>query len=116
MLGVEVNRCVIIELTMPCWVYGVLEGVWESGTPCLELLKTSDWDREEGWVASMGVFSVSEEEEGGVFPSNTARSILLKKRNTYNYSKKHVIYFNVFISSPCAAFWTTNILKRVDLT
>lgn len=49
---------------------------WESGTPCLELLKTSDWDKEGGWEASMGGFSVSEEEDGGVFPSRTARSIL----------------------------------------
>lgn len=42
----------------------------------MELLKTSDWDKEGGWVASMGGFSVSEEEDGGVFPRSTARSIL----------------------------------------
>lgn len=52
------------------------EDVWESGTPCLELLKTIDWDNEEGWVASMGGFAVSDEEDGGVLPSRTARSIL----------------------------------------
>lgn len=64
------------SLTMLCWVYGVLGDVWESGTPCLELLKTSDWDREGGWAASMGGFSVSEEEDGGVLPRRTAMSIL----------------------------------------
>jgi len=61
----------------------VLEDVWESGTPCLELLKTSDWDKEGGWVASMGGFSVSEEEDGGVFPRSTARSILEQGRKVY---------------------------------
>lgn len=61
---------------MLCWVYGVPAEVWESGTPCLELLKTSDWDREVGWAASMGGFSVSEEEDGGVLPRRTAMSIL----------------------------------------
>lgn len=54
----------------------MLEDVWESGTPCLELLKTSDWDKEGGWAASMGGFSVSEEEDGGVLPRRTAMSIL----------------------------------------
>ena len=61
---------------MLCWVYGVLEDVWDSGGPCLELLKTSDWDKEGGWVASIGGGSFSEEKEGGVFPRSTARSIL----------------------------------------
>lgn len=65
---------------MLCWVYGVLEEVWESGTPCLELLKTSDWAKDGGWVASIGGFSVSEEEDGGVFPRSTARSILNQDR------------------------------------
>ncbi|TNN40842.1 hypothetical protein EYF80_048997 [Liparis tanakae] len=63
---------------MLCWVYGVLDDVWESGTPCLELLKTSDWDKDGGWVASMGGFSVSEEEDGGVFPRSTASQTVCK--------------------------------------
>lgn len=65
-----------MTLTMLCWLQGALEDDWLRGAPCLELLKTSDWDREGGWGGSMGAFSVSEEEEGGVFPRSTARSIL----------------------------------------
>lgn len=67
---------------MLCWEYGAVEDVWESGTPCFELLKTSDWDREGGWGGSMGGFSVSVDEDGGVFPRSTARSILYQAGNS----------------------------------
>lgn len=45
---------------------------------CLELLNTSGWAREGAWDDSRFVDSFSMEE--GVFPSSTARSILVEER------------------------------------
>ena len=59
-----------------CWEYGAPGATGDRGTPCLELLNTSDWLREAGGPASWGAASASEEAAGGVLPSNTARSIL----------------------------------------
>ncbi len=54
---------------MLCWLYGAPD--WASDAVCFELLNTRDWDC--GPSSEAGSAS---EEEGGVFPSNTARSIL----------------------------------------
>jgi len=60
---------------MLCWEYAAPEAAGDSGTPCLELLNTSGWEREAGGPASWGG-GASEDAAGGVLPSNTARSIL----------------------------------------
>ena len=79
-----------VTLTMLCcWEYGTPGATGDRGTPCLELLNTSDWFREAGWPASWGATSASQDADGGVLPSNTARSILQNAERGFRISQRN---------------------------